>query len=205
MMAKCRYQYAPQEAMPDETLGMKMKKPQSDFEYMHSLLNDFFKKPDIRSALRVIQEQEITGWEIWFQVEFARFLSEHISEPVWEREYAVEFDYRREKMRYFFKPDFIIRKKHWPRDRYAALEIKQHFQLGNCLTNMVADLAKVAKIRKSELDLRSIWALGIFTYDPEVDVRAMVEDKLNGVGQPYHETRTVTARIPRTPFSYVLF
>ncbi|RFD33855.1 hypothetical protein CER19_02525 [Pseudomonas sp. GL93] len=205
MMAGCQYQYAPREAVPDENLGMKMKKPQADFEYMHDLLNGFFKMPNIRSALRVIQKQQITGWEIWFQVEFARFLSEHISEPDWEREYAVEFDYRREKLGYFFKPDFIIRKKHWPKDRYVALEIKQHIQLGNCLTNMVADLAKVAKIRKSQLDLRSIWALGIFPYDPAIDVRAMIEDKLYGVGQPYHETRTATARIPRTKFSYALF
>jgi hypothetical protein len=184
---------------------MSMKKPQADFEYMHGLLKDFFKRPNIRSALRVIDQQEITGWEIWFQVEFARFLAEHISEPVWERECAVEFDYRREKLRYFFKPDFIIRKKHWARERFVALEIKQHTQLGNCLTNMVADLAKVAKIRKSELDLRSIWALGIFPHDQEADVREMIEAKLEGVGETYYEARTATERIPRTAFSYALF
>lgn len=182
-----------------------MRKPQADFEYMQSLLEDFFNRRSIRSALRVIAGEEITGWEIWFQVEFARFLAEHISEPKWGRECAVEFDYRREKNRYFFKADFIIRKKHWALERWIALEVKQHVHPGNCITNMVADLAKVAKMRKSELDMRSIWALGIFLTDDEKDISEMIRTKLTSAGQSYHEERTTTKRIPRTSFSYALF
>lgn len=182
-----------------------MRKPQADFEYMHTLLEDFFKGSNIRSALQVIAEQAITGWEVWFQVEFARFLAEHGSEPVWEREYAVQYDWRKEKHRYYFKPDFIIRKKHWALERYIALEIKQHSQLGNCLTNMVTDLAKVARIRKSELDVRSIWAVGIFPTEDEVDVSAMIQTKLEGVGETYYPDRAITERIRKTPFSYALF
>lgn len=182
-----------------------MRKPQADFEYMHALLEDFFKGPNIRSALQVIADQTITGWEVWFQVEFARFLATHGSEPEWEREYAVQYDWRKEKRRYYFKPDFIIRKKHWALDRYIALEIKQHSQLGNCLTNMVIDLAKVARIRKSELNVRSIWAVGIFPTDDEVDIKAMIQTKLEGVGETYYPDRAITERILKTPFSYALF
>ncbi|MBK5400487.1 hypothetical protein JFU47_27845 [Pseudomonas sp. TH39(2020)] len=182
-----------------------MRKPLADFEYVRELLQEFFSRRTLRSAFKVIADQEITGWEIWFQVEFARFLSEHDSQPEWEREFPLEFDYRMEKLRYFFKPDFIIRKKHWPLDRYLALEIKQHQQLGNCISNMIADLTKVAKIRKSELDLRSYWALGVFHTDEEADVPEMIESKLCDSGLPYYESRTAISIIPGTAFSYALF
>lgn len=182
-----------------------MKKPQADFDYMHDLLEDFFKRPAIRSALRVIADEAITGWEIWFQVEFARFLAEHHSEPEWYRECAAEFDYRREKKRGFFKADFIIRKKHSTLDRWIVIEVKQHIKAGNCIANMVADLAKVGRMRKSELDMRSIWALGIFLTDDEKDITEMIRTKLASAGQSYHEERTTTKRIQRTSFSYALF
>ena len=182
-----------------------MRKPQADFEYMCDLLEDFFSRPAIRSALRVIADEEITGWEIWFQVEFARFLAGHISEPKWDRECAAEFDYRREKKRGFFKADFIIRKKHSALDRWIALEVKQHIKAGNCIANMVTDLAKVGRMRKSELDMRSIWALGIFLADDEKDIPEMIRSKLTSARQPYHEDRVTTKRISRTSFSYALF
>lgn len=85
--------------------GESMRNPQADFGYMYTLLEDFFKRSNIRSALRVIADQTITGWEVWFQVEFARFLAEHESEPEWGHEYAVQYGWRKEKHRYYFKPD----------------------------------------------------------------------------------------------------
>ncbi len=88
-----------------------MKKPQADFDYISELLDAFFKQPALRKSFRIICEREITGWEIWFQIEFARFLAEHPAMPEWERERAFQFDYRRESVRSFLKPDFIIRKK----------------------------------------------------------------------------------------------
>ena len=182
-----------------------MKKPQVDFEYVSELLEMFFKRRRLQSAFKVIAAQEITGWEIWFQVEFARFLAEHESEPEWWREYPFAFDYRMEKERIFLRPDFVIRKKHWATDRYLALEIKQHLQLGNCITNMISDLKKVAKIRKSEIDLRSYWALGIFQTDDEIDLPELIESKMSGTALSYHESRTAISYIPGTVFSYALF
>ncbi|QKF52806.1 hypothetical protein [Pseudomonas graminis] len=181
-----------------------MKKPQVDFEYMRDLIEEFFKRPAIRSSLKVIEEAGITGWEIWFQVEFARFLAAHESKLDWAREWPIEFDYRREKTRNFLKADFLIRKKGSAVDRWIALEIKQHVNAGNCINNMVSDLAKVAKMRKSELDMRSIWALGIFLHD-EKDIPEMIRERLIIAGQSYHEGRMITKPISRTGFSYALF
>jgi hypothetical protein len=182
-----------------------MKKPQADFDYISELLEEFFARRTLKSAFKVIADYEISGWEVWFQVEFARFLAEHDSEPEWGREWALEYDYRREKARQFFRPDFTIRKKHWALDRYVGLEIKQHQQPGNCISNMISDLAKVAKIRKSELDVRSFWALGMFPTDSDHCMNELIEEKLEAEGLAYHESRTRTGKISGTPFSYALF
>ncbi|WP_430317761.1 hypothetical protein [Pseudomonas nitroreducens] len=182
-----------------------MIKPQPDFEYIRDLLDEFFKKRSIKAAFKIINQQEITGWEIWLQIEFARFLAEHASEPEWWRETPLKFDYRREKTGYFLKPDFIIRKKHWPLESYVALEIKQHQHAGNCVANMISDLEKVAKIRKSELNVRSLWALGIFCTEPDACIFELIETKLQSRGLEYHESRTKAAPISGTAFSYALF
>lgn len=182
-----------------------MRKPQKDFEYLSTLLHDFFKQPSLRKSFRIIAEREISGWEIWLQIEFARFLAEHPSTPEWERECAFEFDYRRESMRWYLKPDFIIRKKGWAIERYLALEIKQHLNLRNCVSNMIDDLSKVAKMRKSEIDLRSYWALGIFRTAPELDVEEIVAEKLRDSELDYHDSVSSIIKISRTPYSYVLF
>lgn len=182
-----------------------MRKPQNDFDYISTLLDEFFKQRNLRKSFRIIADREITGWEIWFQIEFARFLAEHPSTPEWERERAFQFDYRRESMRSYLKPDFIIRKKGWATERYVALEIKQHTNLGNCASNMIDDLSKVAKMRKSEIDLRSYWALGIFRTDPDLDAETIVAAKLQDSGLEHHESVSLVTNIPRTPFSYLLF
>lgn len=182
-----------------------MKKPQNDFDYIAELLEEFFNQRSLRKSFRIIFDGDITGWEIWLQIEFARFLAEHPSTPEWERERAFQFDYRRENVKWFLKPDFILRKKGWAIERYVALEIKQHANLGNCVSNMIDDLAKVAKIRKSEIDLRSYWALGIFRTDPDSDVEEIVASKLQDSGLEYYPSVSSVNKIPRTPYSYVLF
>jgi hypothetical protein len=87
----------------------------------------------------------------------------------------------------------------------VAPEIKQHAKLGNCVSNMIGDLSKVAKMRKSEIDLRSYWALGIFQTDLDLDVEAVVTTKLQESGLEYHPSVSSMNKISRTPYSYVLF
>ncbi|MFK3971169.1 hypothetical protein ACI2KS_10625 [Pseudomonas sp. NPDC087358] len=181
-----------------------MERPYDDFQHIRSLIEQFLGRRTIRSALSVIRANEITGWEIWLQVEFARFLAEHPDEPEWKREVRFEFDYRREKNSWYLKPDFLIRKKGAAVDRYMALEIKQHSQLGSCMSNMIIDLAKVRRIRKSEVDLRSYWALGIFQADAQDDIRGIIETKLEEHGLPIHWGLMTHNRIGKTGFKYAL-
>ncbi|MDD0973778.1 hypothetical protein [Pseudomonas fontis] len=181
-----------------------MERPYDDFQYINSLVKEFTGQRKVRSALRVIHANDITGWEVWFQVEFATFLAEHEDQPEWVREVRFEFDYRREKYNWYLKPDFLIRKKGAAVSKYIALEIKQHRQLGSCISNMIADLAKVRKIRKSEVDLRSYWALGIFQADEQDNIENTIKTKLFEHGLPVFPGLMIYDKIGNTGFRYAL-
>ncbi|EGH29581.1 MULTISPECIES: hypothetical protein [Pseudomonas syringae group] len=181
-----------------------MERPYDDFQFIKSLVTKFVGRKSFESALCVIGANQITGWEVWFQVEFARFLAEHEDQPEWKREVRFEFDYRREKHGWYLKPDFLIRKKGAAVDRFIALEIKQHTQLGNCLSNMISDLAKVRRIRRSAVDLRSYWALGVFQAADDDDIDGAIEAKLAEHDLPAHWGLMTHDKIGKTGFSFAL-
>ncbi|EFX28128.1 hypothetical protein EC5905_0134 [Escherichia coli 5905] len=43
-----------------------------DFDHLSTLLHLFFEREDICQKLNIIDQNNITGWEVWFQVEFAQ-------------------------------------------------------------------------------------------------------------------------------------
>lgn len=176
-----------------------------DFNYIQELLADFFSEKQIQNGLRLIKENGISGWEIWLQVEFARFLSAHYSEPEWWREEALEYDRRQEKGKLFLKPDFLIRKKGWRTDSFVALEIKQHPDAGSCINNMMRDMVKVSKMRKSELDMRTYWALGLFEAKEPESIKEMVFNKADEYNVLVSKTYHLIQQVPKTPYSYLLF
>jgi len=176
-----------------------------DFNYLHTLVSAFFSKRHIQKGLNIIRTSEISGWEGWLQVEFAYFLSEHDSGPEWWREWPVEYDYRKEKDRWFLRPDFIIRKKGWKTESYVALELKQHPEAGSCLNNMMADVAKVSKARKSELDIRSFWVLGVTEKEPKNEIRHKMFTRAQEKEVELIDDCVAIRFIPNTEYAYMLF
>lgn len=172
---------------------------------MAELTEEFFRQRRVSRSLCIIAEQEITGWEVWFQIEFANFLSQHHSEPEWWREWPVEFDRRREKTRIFCRPDFIIRKKGWRKDMYAVLEVKQHPEAGVCFSNMMKDIEKIAKIRASSLDLRSFWVLGIHLRKPKAELFKMIESRFGAAGLKFHVDDVLIKYIPNSRYAFSMF
>ncbi|KAA8996733.1 hypothetical protein FJU30_21275 [Affinibrenneria salicis] len=90
-----------------------------DFDYLTTLLSDFFSQKEIRKRLSIIDEAGITGWEVWLQIEFASFIAQQNN--IWSREEILEFDFRKRPEKYFFRPDFLLRKKGWILETYSAL------------------------------------------------------------------------------------
>ncbi|HEX5276217.1 MAG TPA: hypothetical protein VFW42_00950 [Fluviicoccus sp.] len=132
-----------------------------DFSFLESLIHEFFTNEKISRYFKTFAEYEIKGWENWLQIELAHFFSRHDSGLEWKREVTLKFDGRKERNKIYFRPDFILRKKHWTLGRYVALEIKQDPSPTACLNKLLSDIDKVSKIRPSELNIRSLWGLGI--------------------------------------------
>ncbi len=175
-----------------------------DFQHLNTLLNTFFSQKNIQQKLNIIHDYEITGWEIWLQVEFANMLSN--TDHLYWREQALEFDYRQNKGKYYFRPDFLLRKKGWAQERYMAIEFKQNPNPTACVKNMAGDLKKIGQMRKSELDLRSVWAVGI--------TKVIENDQLSSLADHYldrkhYQTKSFNKHIQafpigKTPYCYII-
>lgn len=174
---------------------------QSDYNYVFELIDEFFADDHIQKRFSIINSFDISGWEIWFQIEFSHFLATHLSRPEWYREFPIEYDKRKEKNKSFFKPDFIIRKKGWKIDTYTAIEIKQHPSVASCIKNMIKDIEKVSKMKSSQLDMRTLWVLGIFKANKEDDLDELVNEYVDDD----YATYLTTDFIGDTGFAYVMF
>ncbi|MBU0501146.1 MAG: hypothetical protein KJ558_03715 [Gammaproteobacteria bacterium] len=176
-----------------------------DFQYLVKLTDDFFRQRRVGKSLGIIEEQKITGWEIWFQIEFANFLSQHESSPEWWREWPVEFDRRTEKERTFCRPDFIIRKKGWRKESFAALEVKQNPDPGLCFSYMMKDIKKISKVRRSALDLRTFWVLGVHRRKHKADLHALIDLRFTDAGMEPPYENVVIKYIPNSNFAFSMF
>lgn len=64
-----------------------------DFDHLSTLLHLFFEREDICQKLNIIDQNNITGWEVWFRVEFANMLCS--TDHEWWREQALSCDMRK--------------------------------------------------------------------------------------------------------------
>ncbi|PCK33291.1 hypothetical protein CEX98_01995 [Pseudoalteromonas piscicida] len=178
---------------------------QKDFKFVKELADEFFNQTHIIERLDLIGKKEITGWEIWLQIEFAIFLDEHSDIARWDREYMYSVDRRKTKNKTLIAVDFTFRKKHSSTYRYIALEMKQNKSANSCIRAMMNDIHKLFIIKRSVDDIRSIWNLGVHLYvEPDViyeKVRKYEKDlKVSLV-----DNCIVSDRIQDTHFAYTIF
>lgn len=175
-----------------------------DFQHLNGLLGDFFAQDHIQQKLHIIHDYEITGWEIWLQIEFANMLIN--TEHLYWREQQLEYDYRQNREKLYFRPDFLLRKKGWAQDRYMAIEFKQNPNPTTCVKNMASDLKKIGQIRKSELDLRSVWAVGITKVVEDEQLHKLAN---NYIDKKYYQTKSFNKHVQyypigETPYCYII-
>lgn len=177
----------------------------AEFDYLAELADSFFSLRHTQKSLSLIHNHGITGWEIWLQVEFAHFLSMHESSPEWWREETLDYDRRMEKEKSFLRPDFLIRKKGWKRESYFALELKQHPVATTCISNMVKDMRRIEKLRRSSIDLRAYWLLGIYFRESKTQLADAIADALASCDYQYDSSRVVNKFVRNTPYGYCIF
>jgi hypothetical protein len=175
-----------------------------DFEYSEALFKEFFHRRKIQTSIGFFEENEITGWEKWFQLEFARFLYEHEGEPEWWIESSLEFDRRMEKRSKRFRADLLLRKKGWKNDTYTVIEMKQNNDYSVCVTSMVDDLNKLSKAKDSELDTRNIVAVGVYKKTDKMKVKQNTLNKLKQSDWEPEELDIKSYLIPNTGYGFTL-
>lgn len=179
-----------------------------DFDYLRELVQDFFSQPYISDKLQLISDIDITGWEIWFQVEFSFFLKQHSSKVDWKREHKIPFDLRKEKSKKNMCIDFFIRKKGWKKDHYLLLEVKQHKDAGTCMNAMLDDLIKLNKMRPTNLqEARSFWMLGIFSKNIEQsieDINQKLQDRLTKREISLNPDMILISEIEKTNYTFLI-
>jgi len=179
---------------------MKMKILRNDLEFLTNLAQDFFKKTDIVDKLNQFLGNQVKGWEIWLQVEFALFLFSHPQVSEVEREKRYELDKRMSKDKDICSIDFLIRQKH--KQSSIPLEIKQHENASHCIRYMLKDIEKYEKVRGSSATTgRSLWCLGVHsTVDDDYLERLINENKFRTLDPNF----VVTKKITGTNFSFTL-
>ena len=176
----------------------------NDFDFIVSLMDGFVKQTSIQQRLNTIEEHTITGWEIWFQIEFASYLSKSFEVAEWYREEEFSIDKRKNKNENKMAMDFLVRKKKFSKNTFIALELKQNSSIETCITNMFKDVKKVLNMKKSEDYLRSYWNIGIHPKESKKIIKNKIlrkEEKSSFSLSEYIEIRF----IPNTNFAYTIF
>ncbi|KNC68089.1 hypothetical protein [Pseudoalteromonas ardens] len=175
-----------------------------DFEFLLGLVEEFFGQDEIQNKLNLLNQYEFTGWEIWFQVEFASFLLQHDAVAEMIREYPYSADRRMRGSQTRMHIDFLIRKKRSLRGSYIALEVKQNQSASSCVKGMMNDIHKVWKVKRSEDDLRSMWCLGIYPTVDDEKISQVIDKQSEAAGIELPEHLIQTKQVPNTCFSFTL-
>ncbi|MGR5209723.1 hypothetical protein ACPV4A_04200 [Vibrio rotiferianus] len=175
-----------------------------DFDFVRELVEEFFKQKHIQKRFKHIEDNKITGWEIWFQIEFSVFIDSHILVSQWDREFPYSIDRRSARHRKNMLIDFVIRKKHAALDQYIALEIKQNLSVSSCIRGMMEDICKVWLVKSSEDDLRSMWCLGIHPTIDDDELFIQIDDYANEFGIALPKSCIMSQNIKGTNLSFTL-
>ena len=171
-----------------------------DLEFVTSLAEGFFAQRAMRRTLRVISEQEISGWEKWLQVEFAAYIHDHEEVKAWGRETPYLTDRRIERAREKCAVDFIIHQKY--KQSHLALEFKQINSVGRCARAMVGDILKMLTIRQSQFDIRSVWCLGVHPRAPEEEVVRKLRYHADALGLDLDPSLVTSRAIGQSGYSF---
>jgi hypothetical protein len=156
-------------------------KYRADFDHVTGYLDAFFDRSSVQSALARITEQEVTGWERWWQIELGTWLGEQhlIGACVMEEPFEVDGRHGSDKSKMLV--DIGFRLKNHSTQEWIFLELKQNRAWRTCINNMLSDVEKVHTAKKrstaNSLTIRSFFAVGIHPF--EETSKAAIKDYIN--------------------------
>lgn len=171
-----------------------------DFEFLSEILKEFVDQKAFIKKLQLMHETDISGWEIWLQVELALFFQGHEKIAEWNREQRHSLDMRKSSYWSNASIDFYLRKK-YAHDA-IPLEIKQHKTASQCIKSMGADARKFSTIKSSSSTTsRPLWCMGIHAQVEEQTVR----DYISKYDCPVEEKCILVYPIKNTAYMMTLF
>lgn len=140
-----------------------------DLKMVSKLMENFFKSQNFVGGLNQISSIGITGWEKWWQIEFAVFIDNLDGIDEWDMEHEFEVDQRKGGGDRVYV-DFGFRVNDW-KDEYVFLEFKQNQDYKKCIDNMFKDAEKYEMVKTRSTDglkSRNNFVVGIFeSFDME--------------------------------------
>ena len=176
-----------------------MFKINKDFDFLKKIFLKFFQQKHIINRLNDIERLNISGWEIWLQVEMLIFLCAQDNVQEAYREERCFMDQRKEKLKSLCAIDFIVREK--GAHSFIPIEVKQNMEAAACIRNMIKDLDKYNNIRQLELPSeRDLWLIGIHRKVEQDYLFKLIDEKLD-INHKY----VFTQEINNTNFMFTLF
>ncbi|MEI6026822.1 MAG: hypothetical protein WCT47_09045 [Betaproteobacteria bacterium] len=162
------------------------RKAGEDLDKISDIVHSFFENKRIVETLEKIGSFGVSGWEKWWQVEFALFLS-HADDVIadWDMEHPFETDKRTKLAQSRMALDIGFRLKRQAKDRWYFVELKQADSYRACIDKMIKDADKVFSARKKSFDglnIKYIACAGVFRKADEEEVLDYVEDELDKAG-----------------------
>ncbi|WP_151980989.1 hypothetical protein [Acinetobacter guerrae] len=131
-----------------------------DRAFILGISEEFFKQKNIIEKLNDFNKIGVKGWELWLQVEYFLFLSNHPQVKKVDREKRCFLDGRKSKIKRSAILDFMIHEKR--KTSAIPLEIKQDVSPTTCLRHMLNDVKKFEKIKYTGISTdRNLWCLGV--------------------------------------------
>jgi hypothetical protein len=142
------------------------------------LLATFFSRKRIQNTLAGIWDTEATGWEKWWQIELAMFLSDHEDIAGWNMEEEFHTDLRTSTSKDFMAIDICFRRKGFAANHFVFLELTQDRDWKRCIGNMLRDAEKFGAGKTRSIggkQVRSFWLVGVHPGDSKAEVHDYIE------------------------------
>lgn len=174
-----------------------------DFEFLSNLFDKFFTQKIIRDRLNLIEKTNITGWEVWLQIELSFFLNKQENVMEWVREIPCSTDKRVEKLKDKGIIDFWLKERNKSTETMIAIELKQAKSAKSCITAMMKDLNKFHSLKPSEHNcIRTFWCVGVHhAVEEETCLKIINEHRM---GYEFNQNHLLSRQIKRTNFSFTI-
>lgn len=153
---------------------------EADFDFTWDVLVEFLNQRGIQRALAAIHECGATGWEKWWQIELAVFLSDHEDIGDWNMEEGFLTDRRTSIEKDSIAVDLCFRRKKQSTDSMIMLELKQDPDWKRCINNMFRDAQKVFRSQSRSLKgsaVRSFFVAGIYLSESKSAVHDYIAER----------------------------